>query len=88
MRKDKWLHSPSREEESKIENKEEVPKKKGHISQEQEQHASQGSQEQIRTSICQSRTTARVGTFLEVIAGAFIAEWQNRTTKVFWHVWA
>ena len=46
-----YIH-PSREEERNIEDKEEVPKKKGHISQEQEQHASQGSQEQIRTTIC------------------------------------
>ena len=57
-----------------IEDKEDVPKKKGHISQEQEQHASQGSLEQIRTTICQSRTIARVGTFPEVTFGALIAD--------------
>ena len=65
---------PTREEERKIEDKEEVPKKKGRISQEQEQHASQGSQEQIHTAICQSRSAACVGTFPEVTAGAFIAD--------------
>ena len=42
-REDKWDRLPSREEEKKIEDQEEVPIKEGHISQEKEQHAFQDS---------------------------------------------